>query len=180
MYNYYCPIDFKLSLESFSIPNPSSPTHFIFRFQHTPLRRLMMFLNVEFHSSPCFFLSISCILPLFVPSLPSLTDSSQWCASAPIVLPEKKRSSSEEKKKKKQKGGGIGKRRRKKRRRKKTKMRSAKVGVARQLETKKPQTGRKISTSSRGTIHSQQSQPEDIQMKYTRWVVVWEKCHIHS
>ncbi|CCD62255.1 putative calcium-binding protein B0563.7 [Caenorhabditis elegans] len=47
-------------------------------------------------------------------------------------------------------------------------MRSAKVGVARQLETKKPQTGRKISTSSRGTIHSQQSQPEDIQMKYTR------------
>lgn len=50
------------------------------------------------------------------------------------------------------------------------KMRSAKVGVARQLETKKPQTGRKISTSSRGTIHSQQSQPEDIQMKYTRFV----------
>ncbi|EFP07995.1 hypothetical protein CRE_14767 [Caenorhabditis remanei] len=47
-------------------------------------------------------------------------------------------------------------------------MRSAKVGVARQLETKKPQTGRKISTSSRGTIHSQQSQLEDIQMKYTR------------
>ncbi|CAB3399711.1 unnamed protein product [Caenorhabditis bovis] len=47
-------------------------------------------------------------------------------------------------------------------------MRSAKVGVARQLETKKPPTGRKISTSSRGTIHSQQSQPEDTQMKYTR------------
>ncbi|CAI5455606.1 unnamed protein product [Caenorhabditis angaria] len=48
-------------------------------------------------------------------------------------------------------------------------MRSAKVGVARQLETKKPQTGRKHSTSSRGTIHSQQSQPEDTtQMKYTR------------
>uniref|UniRef100_A0A1I7WPK8 Troponin C n=1 Tax=Heterorhabditis bacteriophora TaxID=37862 RepID=A0A1I7WPK8_HETBA len=48
-------------------------------------------------------------------------------------------------------------------------MRSAKVGVARQIEKReKPPTGRKISTSSKGTVHSLQSQPEGHGTTYTR------------